>query len=410
MKMVSPWLFGLKPRSLSRIAFSTLRIAVLSNGRDQQRSRIGRADVGELVQGRLGAVVVDHDAAEHRRVGASGAHDADVALEGVERLLHALARLLDDGFHGAPPGRGCGAQSTVATARAGRPLSRSGPRGPRRFVGEARGDVVGDARADVLAGQQPLQVAGGEDVEHGDRQVAAHAQADGGRVHHLEALLQDVHGRQRGVAPGLGVAAGVGVVHAVDPVLGHQHHVGVDLQRAQRGGRVGGEERVAGAAAEDDDAALLEVAQGATADVRFGDRLHRDRRLHAGVDPLLLEGVLQGHRVHHRAEHADVVGGGRIHVAAVLGAAPEVAAAHHQRQLNAAAEGRGDLTREGTGGVRRDPEAGLAGEELAGELQQGALHGVTPRWRCGRSGRPGCSRRSWRSTPSPAGRSSSCRP
>ena len=49
-----------------------------------------------------------------------------------------------------------------------------------------------------------------------------------------------------------------------------EHHLGADLRGAQGRGGVGGEERVAGARADDDDAALLEMADRAAADVRLG--------------------------------------------------------------------------------------------------------------------------------------------
>ena len=88
--------------------------------------------------------------------------------------------------------------------------------------------------------------------------------------------------------------ARVGVVHAVDAVLGDEQHVGVDLDRAQGGGGVGCHEGVAGAGGEDDDAALLQVADGAAADVRLGDRLDRDGGLRADVAAGLLDGVLEG--------------------------------------------------------------------------------------------------------------------
>src|SRR5690606_38582089 len=103
-------------------------------------------------------------------------------------------------------------------------------------------------------------------------------------------------------------------------------YVGLDLEGAQRGGGVGGEERVAGAGREDHDPALLQVAQGAAPDVGLRDLLDVYRALDARVDADRLERVLERDRVHHRAEHADVVGGGGVHVAAVLGTAPEVPA------------------------------------------------------------------------------------
>jgi hypothetical protein len=80
------------------------------------------------------------------------------------------------------------------------------------------------------------------------------------------------------------LAAGVGVVHAVDTVLRDEEHVRVDLDRTEGGGCVGGHERVAGAGGEDDDAVLLQVADGTPPDVRLGDLLDRDGGLHAYVN------------------------------------------------------------------------------------------------------------------------------
>ena len=96
-----------------------------------------------------------------------------------------------------------------------------------------------------------------------------------------------------GMKVGVGSTAGIGAVDALDAVLRHQDRLRADLARAQCGGGVGGEERVAGAGGEDHDAPLLQVAHRAAADVGLGDLLDRDRRLHARVHALLLAGVLQ---------------------------------------------------------------------------------------------------------------------
>src|SRR5205823_11733602 len=127
-----------------------------------------------------------------------------------------------------------------------------------------------------------------------------------------------------------------GGVHAVHPVLAHQYHVGVDLQCPLGGDGVGGQVGPAGAGAEDDDPALLQVADRPPGDVRLGDLGHGDRRLHPGVDALLLQEVLQRQAVHHGGDHAHVVGAGPVHAAlGQLGAAEEVAAADHHGHLGA---------------------------------------------------------------------------
>ncbi len=118
----------------------------------------------------------------------------------------------------------------------------------------------------------------------------------------------------------------------------------MELGCPQRGGGVGREERVAGARGEDHDPALLEVAHRAPADVRLGDLGDRDRRLHAGLDVLLLERVLERQRVEHRREHPHVVARGAVHAFGGLGEATvDVAAADHDRDLHAAAVDGRDL-------------------------------------------------------------------
>ena len=65
--------------------------------------------------------------------------------------------------------------------------------------------------------------------------------------------------------PGIRVDVRIAVVDALDVVLRHQDRLRADLQRAQGGGGVGGEERIARAGREDDYAPLLEMADCASA-------------------------------------------------------------------------------------------------------------------------------------------------
>jgi hypothetical protein len=117
-----------------------------------------------------------------------------------------------------------------------------------------------------------------------------------------------------------------------------QHAVGFDLDGAEGGSGVGGEERVTGATGEDHDPPLLEVADGAAADVRLGDLRHVDGRLHPGRLAEALERVLQRQRVDDRGQHAHVVGGRAVHAARARGqAAEDVAATDDDRRLNAEA-------------------------------------------------------------------------
>ena len=108
------------------------------------------------------------------------------------------------------------------------------------------------------------------------------------------------------------------------------------LQRTLGSGGVRGEERRPQARAEDHDTALLEVPDRAPRDVRLGDLTHRDRRLHPGLDALLLQEVLEREAVHHRPQHAHVVGAAAVHPAlGELGAAKVVAAADDHGHLHA---------------------------------------------------------------------------
>src|SRR5262249_5313153 len=66
--------------------------------------RIGNGEGRDLVQRRLGAVVLDHDAVEQRGVRASGAHVRQLLLERADGLLHLLlARCEHVVGHARPP-------------------------------------------------------------------------------------------------------------------------------------------------------------------------------------------------------------------------------------------------------------------------------------------------------------------
>src|ERR1022692_3097108 len=79
----------------------------------------------------------------------------------------------------------------------------------------------------------------------------------------------------RAVHHGAGELQGVLIVHAIH-AGGFGDHLRADFQGAQRGGGVGGEVRIGGAAGEDADAALFQMAQGASADLRLGHLVHLD--------------------------------------------------------------------------------------------------------------------------------------
>ncbi len=157
--------------------------------------------------------------------------------------------------------------------------------------------------------------------------------------------------------------------------------LGLDLDGPQRGGGVGGEERVAGAAGEDHDPALLEVADGPAPDVGLGDLRHVDGGLHPGGLAQLLERVLQGQGVDDRGQHAHVVGLGAVHARRRRRSCPARCCRRRRRRR---------CRRRGRRGPRRsrgrcvcddgavDAVAGLAGEGLARELEQDPLPARRP--------------------------------
>jgi hypothetical protein len=207
--------------------------------------------------------------------------------------------------------------------------------------------------------------------EHVDRQAVVHAERERRRVHHLEAALDRLEVRQLREQRGIWVDPRVAVQDAFDGVLGHQDPLGADLQRAQRGSRVGREERVARAGREDDDASLLEVPDRPAADIRLGDLRCGQCGEHPRVRATALERVLERERVQERREHARVVGGRTVHaLRGRLEAAVDVPGAHDDRELEPLLLHVDDLTRECGDAVRVEPVLLLAHEGLAGELQQ----------------------------------------
>src|SRR5207302_328874 len=235
------------------------------------------------------------------------------------------------------------------------------------------GGFVMDQGAELLSPDDALDVALLLDVEHDNGEVVVHAQGDGGRVHDLEAFVDHGDEGELRVFGRAGILHGIVVVDAGD--LGAlEDDLGPDLHRAQRGGRVGGEIRIAGARREDDHTLLFQVSDRAPADVGFGQLAHFDGGLNAGDRALFLERVLQGERVEHGGQHAHVIGRGPLH-AAVGGVDPpvDVPPADDQRDLDAHRGDLRDLRRDVLDHPRVDPERLVAGKHFSADLQQDAL-------------------------------------
>src|SRR5256712_11067078 len=160
------------------------------------------------------------------------------------------------------------------------------------------GGFVVDQGAELLSPDYALDVAFLLDVEHDDGEVVVHAQGDGGRIHDLEAFVDHGDEGQLRVLGRAGILHGIVVVDAGD--LGAlEDDLGPDLHRAQRGGRVGGEIRVAGARREYDHTLLFQVSDRAPAGVGMGHFAHFAGGLATGDRaPLFVRGV-HGERAEH---------------------------------------------------------------------------------------------------------------
>src|SRR5262245_38018067 len=97
-----------------------------------------------------------------------------------------------------------------------------------------------DERADGLADDGAPDVPRRPQVEDDDRQAIVHAERDRGRVHHLQALLEDLQVRDAIESRRSRLDHRIRVVNAVD-LCRLENDVRLDFHRAQRGGGVGAE-------------------------------------------------------------------------------------------------------------------------------------------------------------------------
>src|SRR3990170_4791278 len=229
----------------------------------------------------------------------------------------------------------------------------------------------------VLSGGGEFDAAMHTEVEDDDGEGVLHAEREGGGVHHLEASVEGVQVAEAQELPRRRVLRRIGLVDAVNVLLGHEEYVGVDLDGAKGGGCIGRHVGVAGARGEDDHATLLQVADGAAADVGLGDGGDGDRALGADRESVPLQRVLQGEGVDDSGQHAGVVGGGAVHAGGGGGdAAEDVPRADDDGDLDPHALDRLQLPGDGIehGGV--DAVGEVAHEGFAAELQENAFRGV----------------------------------
>ena len=117
-------------------------------------------------------------------------------------------------------------------------------------------------------------------------------------------------------------------------VLCQQNGVSADLHRTQGSAGIRGKEGVAGAAAKDHDTALFQMADGLGTDVGLCNTVHLNGGLYTNGYATLLQTICQSQRIDDRSQHAHMVGAGALHtVAAVLEAAPDIAATHNDGNL-----------------------------------------------------------------------------
>ena len=92
---------------------------------------------------------------------------------------------------------------------------------------------------------------------------------------------------------------------------------------------------IAGAGDEKDDAAELEVTNGASANERLRHVFHFNRGLHSCLHADLGAGTLQGQAIDHGREHSHVISGGAVHSAMCRGSsAPDVTSTDHDTDLH----------------------------------------------------------------------------
>ena len=161
------------------------------------------------------------------------------------------------------------------------------------------------------------------------------ASAKAVEIHDPQMLLNRLLVTEFLVTLGLRVFLGV---RGVDPIHigGLEHGLAFEFRRAQHGGGVGGEIRIAGPGGQQHDAALAEIFHRALAVIGLADRGHGQRRQRARLAPRALDGGLQHQAIHHRRQHAHGVADRPRHAA--LGhfdAAEDIAAAHHHAEFDA---------------------------------------------------------------------------
>ena len=160
--------------------------------------------------------------------------------------------------------------------------------------------------SDLLAADHPQQITWLVHIEDDDGQLILHAQGKGGHIHDLKVLADaflegdGLEFLRRGIFFGV---CGIDAVHA----CALENDFRVDLDGAEGARGVGGEIRVPGSRAKDDDTAFLDVPDRPAPDIGFRYLFHLYRALQAGIDAYLLQAGLHGHSIDDGGKHAHIV-------------------------------------------------------------------------------------------------------
>ena len=127
-----------------------------------------------------------------------------------------------------------------------------------------------------------------DEIEHDNRQVVELAKRCGSEVHHLKSAIVDFVVGDFAELSGGRVLFRVGCVDSVN-ASALKHHVGFDLNTAERRASVGGEERVASAARQDGYLAGIHGFDGFPLAIVFADREHIDSGEHLSCLSVSLE-------------------------------------------------------------------------------------------------------------------------
>lgn len=247
--------------------------------------------------------------------------------------------------------------------------------------------------ADFLAPNDGGDVAALFEVEDEDGEFSFTAHGERGHVHDFEFAG---HGFGEGdvvEAGGSWVFLGVGGVDTID-FGGFEEHFAFEFGGAEGGAGIGREVGVSGASGQDDDAAFFHMAHGAVADEGLGDCFDFNRGHDAAVDPEGNELFFEGEGVHDGAQHAHLVGGGLVDVAACgeLCAADDVATTHDDGDSSPLARGGFQFVADDFEFFNVDSETAGTAECFTGEFEQDAGEALGT---SGRGGRGSGSGRGW---------------